>query len=204
MGGLYAGEEFKANALLSNYTTENANGSITTTNDLTTLASSSNGSSYWAAKGMRLGVARLPGSSIVLDRSQGRLVPCDNVSNLCPFAHRQQLYDGRVALVNFAPYSAFGGWMGSVSQLAPAPYQRRAFDFFAFVASPANCLHDVLDATTEMNPFRDSLIHDDGDSGESFSRWLATGYEHGATRDYLAAVREALSGGNTVLDIRLQ
>ncbi|EFJ44288.1 hypothetical protein VOLCADRAFT_95425 [Volvox carteri f. nagariensis] len=117
---------------------------------------------------------------------------------------RQQLYDGRIALVNFAPYSAFGGWMGAVSRFAPPLYRRRVYDFFAFVAAPTNSWRDVLDASTDIDPYRISHVRDDGDDGEDFGRWLAAGYDRDATRDYLTAIREALGSENTVLDNRLQ
>jgi len=51
-----------------------------------------------------LGVARTPGSTMVLDRDTLNLVPCD--ADRCRFG---QYYDD-IGWVNYAPYLAFGGW----------------------------------------------------------------------------------------------
>jgi multiple sugar transport system substrate-binding protein len=54
--------------------------------------------------GYELGIARTPGSSMVLDRDTMKLVPCD--AQRC---HLGQYYDD-IGWVNHAPYLAFGGW----------------------------------------------------------------------------------------------
>jgi multiple sugar transport system substrate-binding protein len=60
--------------------------------------------SVFADPSFELGVARTPGSTMVLDRTTMKLVPCD--SERCPFG----TYYEDIGIVNEAPYLAFGGW----------------------------------------------------------------------------------------------
>jgi multiple sugar transport system substrate-binding protein len=61
----------------------------------------------------------MPGSYEVVDRETGRLRNC--TTTICPTAS-----PGRSgALINRAPYAAFGGWSGGISKFAP---QVRHFD----------------------------------------------------------------------------
>ncbi|KAG2490411.1 hypothetical protein HYH03_011211 [Edaphochlamys debaryana] len=147
-----------------------------------------------------LGVASLPGSTHVLERASGKLVACAS-TNFCPHAKMTKLASGTNALVNYAPYSAFGGWAAAVSTLAPSPYQQRAYQFFSHVARPAQSWDDVLDPTSSIDPYRTSQLET---SGANFQRWINAGYNEAATRLYLAAVRDALEHNNIVLDSRLQ
>ncbi|KXZ51492.1 hypothetical protein GPECTOR_12g455 [Gonium pectorale] len=156
--------------------------------------------SNWTRKGWRLGVAPLPGSHEVYDRRAGALVPCASTV-VCPHAREMALGNGSRALVNFAPFSAFGGWAGSVSSIAPPAYQRRAYEFFAYVARPNNSWADVLDPSTGIDPYRLSQLDT---SGPTFGRWVAAGYDAEATRAYLEAIRAALESDNVVLDSRIE
>ncbi len=56
----------------------------------------------------KTGATITPGWKEVLDRSSGKLVPCD--ATTCPNA-----VDG----VNYAPFASFGGWSGAVNAAAP-------------------------------------------------------------------------------------
>lgn len=63
-----------------------------------------------------LGVAPLPGSTQVLDRRTNQLKSCTGPA-VCPFAKQTRLANGTTAWVNYAPYSAFGGWSAAISSL---------------------------------------------------------------------------------------
>eukprot|EP00955_Chlamydomonas_euryale_P043081 352483-Chlamydomonas_euryale.AAC.4 len=55
----------------------------------------------------KIGTAKLPGSTHVLDRSTDTLVECD--PERCPFARMETTYDGLQRLVNRAPNFGIGG-----------------------------------------------------------------------------------------------
>lgn len=144
-------------------------------------------------------MAWLPGSAEVLDRTTGRLVPCANLI-MCPYASQMRLINGSLALVNFAPYSAFGGWAGAVSSLALPEYQRRAYQFFSYVANVNNSWMDVLDVDSGIDPYRRSQLSTDA---VNLNRWAAAGFHIGPTETYLTAVNDALEFENMVMDTRL-
>ncbi len=52
-------------------------------------------------------------------------VPCD--AKLCPYARNVTLANGTNAYVNFAPYSAFGGWIGTVNNMTSPDFQLAAY-----------------------------------------------------------------------------
>ena len=69
-----------------------------------TFAVHLNNGSIFNEPGYEFGVARTPGSTVVLDRDTMKLVPCDK--ERCRFG----TYYGDIGWVNHAPYLAFGGW----------------------------------------------------------------------------------------------
>ncbi|GLI71278.1 hypothetical protein VaNZ11_016406 [Volvox africanus] len=158
------------------------------------------GATYHDGLGADLGVAALPGATEVLDRPTGRMVPCTS-RYICPYAIYTRLANGTFAFVNFAPYSAFGGWAGAISTAAPSEYQKKAYKFFSYVANSKNSWHDVSDPRSGIDPYRRSQLAPDP---ENLDRWRAAGFDLLPTRSYLATVNDALESGNVVLDLRLQ
>jgi len=126
-----------------------------------------------------------PGSKQVLDRSTGKLVDCD--ATTCPYA-----VDG----VNYAPYASFGGWAGAVNAGVDAAKQKAAFDFFAFMSSPAQSNEDVTLGKTGYNPFRKSQF-------TNLDTWLKAGFTEDEAKDYLGAIENSLNNPNMVADMRV-
>lgn len=131
------------------------------------------------------GAVITPGTTEVLDRATGELVACDEMT--CPNA-----IDG----VNHAPYAAFGGWSGGISAAADPLVQQAAFDYFAFVSSPANSNVDVTIGATGFNPYRVSQFED-------LAPWLEGGFTEDAANNYLGAIQASLNSPNMVLDLRV-
>ncbi|KAJ9511369.1 hypothetical protein QJQ45_029811, partial [Haematococcus lacustris] len=107
-----------------------------------------------------LGIASLPGSTQILDRTTLKLVNCTPA--LCPMA--QPYRTTRVApnvtrtlpgaWVNTAPYLAFGGWTAGVAASSPPEVQLATLNFFAYLTSPRNSWEDVLNPVGAVDPFR--------------------------------------------------
>lgn len=131
------------------------------------------------------GAVIAPGSDMVLDRSTGELVACDDMT--CPYA-----IDG----VNHAPFAAFGGWSGGVSAAADQNVKDAAYAFFSYMSQPAQSNVDVTIGRTGFNPYRISQFQD-------LTPWLAAGFTEDAANNYLGAINASLSSPNMVLDLRV-
>jgi multiple sugar transport system substrate-binding protein len=127
----------------------------------------------------------VPGTTEVLDRASGELVPCDETT--CPYA-----IDG----VNHAPFSAFGGWSGGINNNSDHAKQDAAYAFFAYVSAPEQSNVDVTIGATGFNPYRTSQF-------ESLDPWVAAGMSEEAAADYLGAIESSLDSPNMVLDLRI-
>ena len=73
----------------------------------------------------KVGSIMLPGSTSVLDRASGALVPCD--AETCPYA---------INGVNRAPFAAFGGWSGGINANADDKVKDAAYAFFSHMSQP--------------------------------------------------------------------
>jgi len=133
----------------------------------------------------KVGTVVVPGSTEVLDRTTGELVPCD--ATTCPYA-----IDG----VNYAPFAAFGGWGGGVSAAADQSVKDAAFAFFSYLNQPAQSNVDVTIGASGYNPYRLSQF-------ESLDPWIAAGFSESAARNYLGAIEGSLSSPNMVLDLSI-
>ncbi len=133
----------------------------------------------------KVGAVILPGSKSVLDRSTGKLVPCD--TTVCPYA-----VDG----INHAPFASFGGWSGAVNGKIDAKVQDAAYAFLAYVSAPAQSNVDVTIGATGFNPYRTSQFTDT-------SAWLKAGMSEQAAKDYLGAIQASLQSPNMILDMRI-
>jgi multiple sugar transport system substrate-binding protein len=133
----------------------------------------------------KTGATITPGWKQVLDRSTGKLVPCD--ATTCPNA-----VDG----VNYAPFASFGGWSGAINAKSPKANQDAAYDFLSYMSSPAISGIDVTLGKTGYNPYRTSQFTNTGP-------WLAAGLSQAATDNYLGAIKASLTNANMVLDLRI-
>jgi multiple sugar transport system substrate-binding protein len=133
----------------------------------------------------KTGATITPGWKEVLDRTTGKLVPCD--ATTCPNA-----VDG----VNYAPFASFGGWSGAVNAAASKVTQDAAFAFLAYMSSPAISAEDVTLGKTGYNPYRTSHF-------TNMEPWLKVGLSEAAATNYLGAIKASLNSPNMVLDMRI-
>jgi multiple sugar transport system substrate-binding protein len=133
----------------------------------------------------KTGATITPGWKEVLDRSTGKLVPCD--ATTCPNA-----IDG----VNYAPFASFGGWSGAVNAASPKEQQDAVYDFLSYMSSPAISGVDVTLGKTGYNPYRTSHF-------ENLQPWLDAGLSEAAANEYLGAIKSSLQSPNMVLDLRI-
>ncbi|MDE0391430.1 MAG: extracellular solute-binding protein [Rhodospirillales bacterium] len=133
----------------------------------------------------KVGSIMLPGSTSVLDRATGALVPCD--AETCPYA---------INGVNRAPFAAFGGWSGGINAKADDKVKDAAYAFFSHMSQPAQSNEDVTIGITGFNPYRLSQFGD-------LSLWVKAGMSEAAAKDYLGAIQASLDSPNMVLDLRI-
>jgi multiple sugar transport system substrate-binding protein len=133
----------------------------------------------------KVGSVILPGSTKVLDRKTGKLVPCDE--KICPYA-----IDG----VNHAPYAAFGGWSGGINAAAKPKVKDAAYAFFSYMSQPAQANVDVTIGKTGYNPYRISQFL-------NRELWVKAGMSPKAASDYLGAIEDSLNSPNMILDLRI-
>jgi len=140
-----------------------------------------------------VGVAPTPGSTKILDRSTGKLVPC--TAEICPYGEDHP----DIGRVNRAPYAAFGGWAAAVANNDSPLRQRSTSDFFAFVSSSRESRLGVIPNATGMlfngqDPFRSSHL--------IVEEWMDQGYTQEGVESYLDTILTSLSSKNLALDIR--
>jgi multiple sugar transport system substrate-binding protein len=133
----------------------------------------------------KTGAYILPGSTEILDRDTGELVPCDEET--CPYA-----IDG----VNYAPFAAYGGWSGGINAAADDIVKDAAYAFFSYMAQPAQSNEDVTIGRTGFNPYRTSQFL-------NRQQWVEAGMSPQAASDYLGAIEASLASPNMVLDLRI-
>lgn len=133
----------------------------------------------------KVGAVIVPGSTEVLNRTTGELVPCDET--MCPYA-----IDG----INYAPFAAFGGWGGGVSAAADDQTKAAAYAFFSYLSQPAQANVDVTIGASGYNPYRLSQV-------QSTEPWVAAGFSETAAQNYLGAIGDSLSSLNMTLDLSI-
>lgn len=132
-----------------------------------------------------VGAVVLPGSTEVVDRETGELVPCDEMT--CPYA-----VDG----VNHAPFASFGGWSGGISAGVDQEVKDAAYAFLSYMTQPAQANVDVTIGRTGFNPYRTSQF-------ENLEPWVDAGFSEQAAMDYLGAIGDSLASPNMMLDLRV-
>ncbi|SAL31661.1 ABC transporter substrate-binding protein [Caballeronia humi] len=133
----------------------------------------------------KVGAVILPGSTKVLNRDTGKLVPCDK--STCPYA-----VDG----VNHAPFAAFGGWSGGVNSKAKPKVKEAAYAFLSYMSQPAQSNVDVTIGATGFNPYRRSQFTD-------MAMWKKAGMSEPAANSYLGAIKSSLESPNMIIDLRI-
>ena len=133
----------------------------------------------------KVGAVILPGSTKVLNRDTGKLVPCDK--STCPYA-----VDG----VNHAPFAAFGGWSGGINAKAKPKVKEAAYAFLSFMSQPAQSNVDVTIGATGFNPYRRSQFTD-------MAMWKKAGMSDTAANSYLGAIKASLQSPNMIIDLRI-
>jgi multiple sugar transport system substrate-binding protein len=133
----------------------------------------------------KVGAVILPGSTEVLDRTTGQLVPCDETT--CPNA---------INGVNHAPFAAYGGWSGGINAGADPQAKEAAYAFFSYMAQPAQANEDVTIGRTGYNPYRTSQFL-------NREQWVKAGMSPEGASNYLGAIESSLASPNMVLDLRI-
>jgi multiple sugar transport system substrate-binding protein len=133
----------------------------------------------------KVGAVITPGSTEVVDRATGELVPCD--ATTCPYA---------VDDVNYAPFASYGGWSAGISSGIDQQKKDAAYAFFSYMSQPAQANVDVTIGRTGFNPYRISQF-------ENLDPWLDAGFSEMAAEVYLGAIQASLSSPNMVLDLRI-
>jgi len=125
------------------------------------------------------------GSKEVLDRKTGKLVPVSKES--APNA-----IDG----INYAPFSAFGGWGGVVNAKSDPKVKQAAYDFLSFMSQKEQSNVDVTMGWTGFNPYRLSQL-------KSADLWIKSGMDEGLAKNYMGAINDALNNPNMSSDLKI-
>ena len=138
-----------------------------------------------------IAVAPTPGSNLVLNRTSGHLEAC--TPELCPYG----LYYDDIGIVNRPSYSAFGGWVGGISNDSVSSKQNQMADFFAYISNPLQSLPDVLPNTRSkfVTPYRYS--HSEA------SNWVGAGFDKATALQYIESMKK-INSENTVSEIRIR
>ncbi len=133
----------------------------------------------------KTGVSILPGATEVLNRKTGQLERCN--ANLCPFA---------IGDINYAPYAAFGGWVGSINNASSKHKKNLAYNYLSYVTQPLQSNEDVTIGATGMNPYRTSQL-------VNHKSWLKQGMSKSTLHFYLGSISKTVNNANIILDLRI-
>ena len=125
------------------------------------------------------------GSKDVLDRKTGKLVPVSKES--APFA-----VDG----INYAPFSAFGGWAGAINAKADQKKKDAAYAFLSYMNQSAQSSVDVTIGKTGYNPYRLSQLKDT-------ALWVKAGMSEDLAKNYMGAINGAINNPNMASDMKI-
>ncbi len=125
------------------------------------------------------------GTKEVLDRATGKLVPVTKEN--APFA-----VDG----INYAPFSAFGGWAGAINAKADQKKKDAAYAFLSYMNQAAQSNVDVTIGKTGYNPYRLSQL-------KSTDLWEKAGMPKDLAENYMGAINGALNNPNMASDMKI-
>jgi len=137
-----------------------------------------------AVKGLIFAVGAV-GSKEVLDRATGKLVPVSKES--APYA-----VDG----INYAPFSAFGGWAGAINAKADQKKKDAGYAFLSYMNQAAESNVDVTIGKTGYNPYRFSQL-------KSTDLWVKAGMPADLAENYMGAINGALNNPNMASDMKI-
>eukprot|EP01130_Rhizamoeba_saxonica_P019011 TRINITY_DN9732_c0_g1_i1.p1 TRINITY_DN9732_c0_g1~~TRINITY_DN9732_c0_g1_i1.p1 ORF type:complete len:871 (+),score=150.71 TRINITY_DN9732_c0_g1_i1:25-2637(+) len=129
------------------------------------------------------GVELVPGSQTVWDRETKEMVECNE--ELCPYA---------VGGINFAPFSAFGGWVGYISAKISEETKDESYEFLSWLNGPER---SSIDVKRGMGFEIYRLSHLD------IEKWEDVGYQKDAIQPMLDTLDVILNHQNIVLDLRI-
>ena len=125
------------------------------------------------------------GTKEVLDRATGKLVPV--TKDNAPYS-----VDG----INYAPFSAFGGWAGAINAKADAKKKEAAYAFLSYMNQAAQSNVDVTLGWTGYNPYRLSQLN-------SVDLWVKAGFGKEMAENYIGAINGALNNPNMASDFKV-
>jgi multiple sugar transport system substrate-binding protein len=125
------------------------------------------------------------GSKEVLDRATGKLVPVTK-------ENAPHSVDG----INYAPFSAFGGWAGAINAKADQKKKDAAYAFLSHMNQAAQSNIDVTIGATGYNPYRLSQL-------KSTDLWVKAGMPADLAENYLGAINGALNNPNMASDMKI-
>jgi multiple sugar transport system substrate-binding protein len=137
-----------------------------------------------AVKGLIFAVGAV-GTKEVLDRATGKLVPVTKEN--APYA-----VDG----INYAPFSAFGGWAGAINAKADQKKKDAAYAFLSYMNQAAESNVDVTIGKTGYNPYRLSQL-------KSTDLWVKSGMPIDLAENYMGAINGALNNLNMASDMKI-
>ncbi|PNH06030.1 Adenylate cyclase [Tetrabaena socialis] len=140
----------------------------------------------------RQGVAMTPGSTLVLDRSLGKLVSC--TPTLCPNAKNvTDIRTGKRVLMNqIVPLDSAAY---AINARAPVHRQAAAFAMLHTFTGPEEHMKALLSPTSEVTPLRYSELE--------AGRWIDAGYDPSDVRSYLEVLRESFDSPNVYYELRI-
>ncbi|GIL56783.1 hypothetical protein Vafri_12094 [Volvox africanus] len=144
-----------------------------------------------------VGVALLPGSTMVLNRTTGQMMNCTSLT-VCPFAEELFVLQSRTKrLVNRAPYLAVPTASVSISAKANVRHQTKLLDFFTYLASRNVSWELVTSPLTELGPYR--YEHFDP---AYIDEWVRRGYPEPIIREFLDVMKRQLDSSNVMVEVR--
>jgi len=144
-------------------------------------------------KGGKLGIAKTPGSTQILNRETMQLEDCTEES--CKYGE----YYEDIGWVNSPAYAAFGGWSCAVNNYTTSFKKKLASELCAFIASKEQSMMGVIPSNASSappvsDPFRKSHMN--------LEAFVESGYERDTTQTYLNSIQERLNSKNVVVDAR--
>ena len=125
------------------------------------------------------------GTKEVLDRATGKLVAVTKENS-------PHSVDG----INYAPFAAWGGWVGALNSKLEGKKKQAAYDFLSYMNQAAQSNIDVTVGWTGYNPYRLSQL-------SSTDLWVKAGLQKDVAESYLGAINGALNNPNMAADIKI-
>lgn len=99
--------------------------------------------------------------------------------------------------INYAPFAAWGGWVGAVNaKITDAKKQKAAYEFLSYMNQAAQSNVDVTLGWTGYNPYRLSQLKDT-------ALWEKAGFTKEAAASYIGAINSALNNPNMAADMKI-